>query len=108
MSWANAEIKSTHRLWESRPNKILTDKIVTWWYSEIIIDESQQTIQTDYVTDLIKKTGIVFNCFTKDRIWACPNKCPNRFSDVDNPGMFFSTGFCIFHWVTKIDYFSHV
>ena len=23
-----------------------------------------------------KKTGIVFNCFTKDQIWACPNNGP--------------------------------
>ena len=38
-----------------------------------------------YVADLIKKTGIVFKGFTKDRILACPNKCAqNRYSDIDN------------------------
>ena len=40
---------------------------------------------SDYVADLIKKIGIVFNCFTKDQIWACPNKCAqNWYSDVEN------------------------
>ena len=43
---------------------------------------------SDYVGDLIKKTGIVFNCgfsFTKDQIWARPNKCAqNWYFDVEN------------------------
>ena len=43
---------------------------------------------SDYVADLIRKTGIVFNCgfsFTKDQIWARPNKCAQNWcSDIEN------------------------
>ena len=43
---------------------------------------------SEYIDDLIKKSGIVLKCgfsFTKDQIWACPNKCAqNCYFDVEN------------------------
>ena len=100
MSWANAEIKSTHRLWESWQIKILTNKIVTCWYSEIIIKESSKLYITFVLYFLVIMLRLPYwfdkkkleLCFTKDqRCWQQP---------LSTPGIFFSTGFCIFQWVT--------
>ena len=64
MSGANAEIKSTHRLWE---NWVQANYTLHLFFTFSLLC-------SDYVADLIKRTGIVFNRFTKDKIWACPNK----------------------------------
>ena len=51
-----------------------------------------------------KKIGIVFNCFTKVQIWACPNKClQNRHSDVENSLYQFPACFLAQDFVYSID-----
>ena len=82
MSWANAEIKSTHRLWESWQIKILTNKIVTCWYSEIIIKESSKLYITFVLYFLVIMLRLPY-WFDKKKLELCLTVLL-KINDVDN------------------------
>ena len=95
MSGANAEIKSTHRLWENCPNWYFNQQDCNNYIRELLLKSPSKLCITFVFYFLVimfrlrwwldKKTGIVFNCFTKDQIWACPNECTqNWYSNVEN------------------------